>query len=145
MKRKGTLGIAAVIITGVIAIVFITNLLIPMVKQSTQSSPTTESMIYGNTSNSQNFTMTQDAANIEAGTFTIDGLTLTTNYTFSYVTGKALIKNGTTTGTYTARYSYYEAAYFDNAAERALFSVVVLAAILGIMMFLFNGFGVMKE
>jgi hypothetical protein len=145
MNRKGSLAIFGVLITAVVAIVFITNLLIPQVKGSTQSIAATDSLAYANTSVSQNFTMTNAASTLEAGTFSIDGLTATTNYTFSYVTGKALILNGTTVGTYTAHYNYYGSAYFTNTAERALFAVIVLAAILGIIIFLFNGFGLTRE
>jgi hypothetical protein len=143
-NRKGAVGIAAVIIMAVIAIVFTTQLLIPQVKQSVQSSATSENLVYGNTSVNQTYTLAKDAADLEAGSFSITGLTVTSNYTFSYVTGAVKILSGTGTGTYAAHYNYYESAYFDNAGERALFAVIVIAAIIGIVIFLFRGFGLMN-
>jgi hypothetical protein len=110
----------------------------PIVNSSTGTPTYTEDLTVGSGEN-QTDTLTQN--DLLSGSLSISGLTVTNNYTVSYTTGVVTFVNGTTAGTYSAEYDYYTATYLDNASERTLMRVVILAFIVGLLFWLFMQFG----
>jgi hypothetical protein len=126
------------IIALTVAVIIGSAVLIPAVKQTTSDVTYSQDLICSSGEN-QTDTLTMD--NLVSGSLSITGLTLTNNYTINYTSGVVSFVNGTTPGTYASEYSYYSANYIDNANERTLMGVIVLAFIIGLVGWLFIQFG----
>lgn len=138
-NKKGSLVMTFII--AVLAVVLIAYLLIPMVKQSTDTQIISENLIKsGNYTIGQNITLTY--VPLDNSTLRIDGLSTGSNYTLlSEDTGIIYFTN-TANDTYTAYYSYYHTSYMDASGERALFAVVILAGVIGLLYWIFRSTGI---
>lgn len=144
MNKKGVVGLVAAIIGAVIALVLLANFFIPQVKQVTQGTYATESLIHNNAPSAQNRVLSKTTAGyeLESGSLSIAGLTYGANYTVNYNNGTVRF-NATKcrNGTYVATYNYYESGYVETGSERVLLAFIVLVGILGAAVLVFRGFG----
>ena len=128
------------VVLGVILIAYLT---IPMIKNTTQAQPYRDTLVKINASGvggPENTTLTK--TDLVTNGLTISGLTLGANYSVDYTNAVVTLAVNTTNGTYTAGYTYYEPGYLTTAGERSLMAVGVVACIVGLLVFLFNLFGV---
>lgn len=127
----------------VLGVVLVAYLLIPMIKNTTDAQAYRDSLTKVNASGvgtSENFTLTQ--TEMETGSLAITNLTLGPNYSIDYTTAIVTLESNTTNWTYTASYNYYEPGYLQTAGERSLMAVGVVAVIVGLLVMLFQMFGV---
>jgi len=139
MKNKGqAVGYVAMFVTFTIGALLLANLFIPQTQPLSTLSTTSESLIKVNASANETFTLTHD----EISSFSIAGLTLTTNYSISDAeTGVIILNDDTLNDTYLASYSYEPDGYSDDAGTRAIAALLGLAAIVGLLYFVFRSFG----
>lgn len=124
----------------VLGVVLVAYLLIPMIKNTTDSQIDQDTLIKVNATAWENFTL--EKTPMESASLTITGLVVTANYTIDYTTALVTINNATANASYTATYYYYEPGYLENAGERSLMAIGIIACMIGLLMFLFNLFGV---
>ncbi|MCP4648876.1 MAG: hypothetical protein GY853_02175 [PVC group bacterium] len=136
--KKGMVGYVGAIITFTIAALLLANLLIPQTTNFDTLSTTSENVVKVADLSNETFTLTED----EVSLLTIAGLTLTTNYTVDNAdTGVITLNDDTGNGTYAVSYSYEPEGYSDDAGTRALGGLIALAGIVGLLYFVFRGFG----
>ena len=140
MNKKGNMGMISSILILLIALAIITTFAIPIIKNNTESQSYTESLIKINASNEENKTLTY--TDMETGSFSISGLTATNNYTIDYTTGVVTFVAGSSLNdTYTASYNYYEDTYQTSAGNRAVFGLLILVLIFGLVYLAGSMFG----
>lgn len=138
MNKKG-LGYIAPIIMITISILLSAYLLIPQVKDVTDTKSAVQILQDTNATINQTFTL--DNTPMVDDSLTITGLTVNTNYTIDYDTATViLLANYSAINNYTASYEYTSASYLDSASDRALFAVIVLAVIVGLIYGVFSIF-----
>ena len=138
MGNKGQIGYVGLIISFTIGALLLANLFIPQTSNFDTLSTTTDSLVKVNASQNESFTLTQD----EISLLTIAGLTLTTNYTIDNAeTGIITLNDHTGNDTYIASYSYEPDGYVDDVSTRMLGGLLALAGIVGLLYFVFKGFG----
>ncbi len=126
----------------VLGVVLVSYLLIPMIKNTTDAQAYRETLTKVNASGvgtSENFTLTR--TEMETGSLAINNLTLGANYSINYSNAVVTLEINTTNWTYTASYNYYEPGYLETAGERSLMAVAVIVVIVGLLMMLFDMFG----
>jgi len=136
-------------IVAILSVVLIAYLLIPMVKQSTDTQVSSYEFTKS-TNYSVAGTITLPNVPLDNSTLRIEhsnasaSLSTGRNYTLlSTDTGQVSLTN-TNVGTYTAYYSYYHTSYLDTAGQRSLMAVVIIAGIIGLMYWLFKSTGVIE-
>jgi len=139
-SKKGNAYVIG-LITVTIMVIFLANILFPQVRNTTQSQNYQESFTYDPRNDTANVSFSLDKTNLDV--LTISGLTEDTNFTVDYDAGTVtILANTTANATYTASYTYFEANYLDNATERTLMAIVILAGIIGALYYIFTIFGV---
>jgi predicted PurR-regulated permease PerM len=146
-NKKGA-ALIMLFIVAVLAVVLLSYALIPQVKNSVQTQPATYDFTkVGNSSVAQAITL--DYFPVDSSTFTVnESLVNASNYTVNTTTGVVNFTNtanGTGSKSYLIEYDYYTASYLSNAGERALMAVVILAGIIGLIYWLFRGFGLAND
>lgn len=127
------------IISLILAVILVASFSLPVVRTGDTLTTTSESLVYANTSNNQTFTLANTPT---SASLSIVGLTLTDNYTVDYTAGTVKVLDGTVVATYSSTYSYEGSTYLTNTTERTLWSIMGLAFIIGLLMFVFVTFGV---
>lgn len=139
MNKKGNEYVVSIIIL-TLAVILVSTLLIPQVKNSVQSQSDSDTLSY-TLNDTVNSSYTLQYTNLEAGSVSIAGLTENTNYTLNTNTAViTILANKTATGSYIASYKYYSSGYLTNSGDRSLFAVVVLGAIIGLVYMIFSKF-----
>lgn len=138
MNNKAQIAFVSVFVVAVLAILLLANLFIPQVKGSLNYVNHTEEYVKG--AGVTNLTLAYKP--LVTGTFAAENLTENPagNYTILNP-GTGLINfNNTAAATYTITYQYTPANYLTNTAERALWAVLIIAGIIGLVMYLFKAF-----
>lgn len=139
-NKKAQEGMIGFIIVATISVLLLANFLVPQVKTTTELDNGADALVYidDNLTN-QTFTLT----NNNLMTLSIPGIILSTNYTQDLLEGSVIFLNNTNIpdGTYNATYTYKSSSYVDNPGQRALMGVIILAGIIGLIYFMFRGFG----
>jgi len=137
-NNKGVMGYVAIIITFTIGALLLANLFIPQTTSFDTLSTTTDTLVISAAPENKSFTLSQD----EISLLTIAGLTLTSNYTIDDTeAGTVTIKDTVVNGSYIASYSYEPDGYSDDTSTRAIGGILALAGIVGLLYFVFRGFG----
>ena len=140
LNKKGSFAIIGGVLVFLIAMIIIVSVAIPTVKTSTDVTSTTQSLIQNVEPNELNTTLTY--SDLETGSLSIAGLTLTNNYTIDYTTGVVTFVAGSSiNGTYTASYNYYADSYLDSTSNRMAFGLVSLVLIFGLVYWIGKLFG----
>lgn len=149
-NKKGNVGMmVGTFITAVLAVILIANLLFPTVKSTTDIIPYTDT--YNRTNNGANQTATLthspvdtiiSVANSTGGFALIEN----TNYTVDKAAGTVTfldnkVPNGTNGLVYTINYNYQPANYLTSTADRVVMGMVLIAALIGLIYWLFVQFG----
>lgn len=146
MNKKGQAVAVGSIITMVIAVILVANLALPQTR-SLNNLQTDSDTLEHETNNTANDTYTLAKAGeglvLTSGSLTLAGLTVSDNYTVNYDTGLVTIKNETAADNYTATYTYQAANYLTSSSDRALWAVVGLAIVLGLLYAGFYLFGLL--
>lgn len=146
MSKKGMVGLVSFIIGAVIAVILLANFLLPIVRSSTSETRAYEAVVHNTDPVQQNVTLSKAGENLVSGSLTLGNLTLGANYTINYTTGVITFNaSNALNGTYFADYDYYAAGYVSNTSERTMLALVLLAAFIGVVFMVFNGFGLMKD
>ena len=127
MDKKGQFFVGTIIML-TIAVVFVAYLSIPQIQESGDFD-FSESITKTNATANETFTLTH----YPVLTFSISGLTETTNYTLTDATGVLILNDDTANKTYTAVYTYEGSRYIDSATDRTLFFVLITIFIVGLV------------
>lgn len=139
MNKKGE-GLVETFIAITVVVLLIATFAIPVIKQSTDSNPATES--YTKTLTNANETLNLSNTPVVENSLSISGLTVTANYTVDYTLGRVVFLADATTNAsaYNLTYEYTLDQYLDNSMERALMAIVILALIIGLIVWIFGQF-----
>jgi len=140
--KKASVGLVSILLGAVFLILIVAYIFLPTIKNITAATETHQTLEVG-TPKLENATATlTNNDHLVSSSLSIAGLTLTNNYTVSYTTGIISFKNNTKLKNYTATYQYYSGAYENfSTSERTLFAISSLIAIIGVVMYVANGFG----
>ena len=150
MNKNGVLGgIAGFVIIALVATIIISVLLIPLVRDSTNTFPYSDTLTKDDTV----VTFTLSQTDLISGTVVVyqngSAITISDNYSISYGTGFGDATTVTLNGTvaqqdYTATYDYKKAGYIEDSSQRNMYGLIGLAVVLGFMLYVFDGFGIFR-
>lgn len=139
MNKTGSNNLVFPIIAITIAVLLVATLLIPAVKITTDAQSNSQNYLV-NTTNGDNQT-TLRYSNIAGFTSVTNGSsTLTENVNFTEANGVVTFTNAVY-GDYTIDYTYYARDYDLSAGEIAVFALIALAAIVGLVYGVLSIFG----
>jgi hypothetical protein len=145
MNKKGSLALSIIVLT--IAVVLLSALFIPQVTNVIRSNPYSDT--YLKTIADANETTTLTYTNIDYITSVTNGtIVLTEGNNYTITSGVITFLGGQKTSdalSYTVAYNYFNRSYSLSAGEIALFSVVILGGIIGLIYALFKMFGLSGE
>lgn len=145
MNNKGSLALSIIILT--IAVVLLSALFIPSVTNVIRSNSYSDT--YLKTVADANETTILTYTNVDYITSVTNGTTvLTAGNNYTITSGTITFLGGAKTSdalSYTIAYNYFNRSYSLSAGEIALFSVVILGGIIGLIYALFRAFGLSGE
>lgn len=137
-NKKGVVGYVAIIITFTIGALLLANLFIPQTTPFDTLTTTSENIVYATSPNAASFTLTND----EISSVSLNGsLVSGTNFSITDADNGIIQVVNASNGTYAVSYSYEPDGYSDDSSTRAIGGILALAGIVGLLYFVFRGFG----
>jgi len=144
MNKKAN-AMVMTFIVAVLAVMLLAYLLFPQVKQTVYGTSNTEELVVAYPiGTSQNLTLAHYP--LMTGTLSVENLTLNPsgNYTILNEATGLVNFNNSANATYTATYYYQQTSFLSSSTERALMALVVIAGLVGLIVWLMKSFGLIE-